>query len=120
MAGAWYHQRGRDYSMPNRPRALSAVRTPGDFSDRPNSVLAIGIFYEGHPGRSRGCAMRFRFLILAHLLVVAAMSSASADERANATFEVEYFFHKVYPGLHGPKAIAIGLDGSFGASWNQP
>jgi hypothetical protein len=56
--------------------------------------------------------------LIATLAILLAGDFAYADESNLPTLETEYYFRKVYPTKSKHKAMAVGLGGSFGGSWN--
>jgi hypothetical protein len=62
--------------------------------------------------------MRYWIILFAALAVSLASTNARADEGKLPILEAEYYFRKVYPTLQKHKAMAVGLSGSFSASWD--
>jgi hypothetical protein len=62
--------------------------------------------------------MRYWITLIATFAVLLAGNIAYADESNLPTLETEYYFRKVYPNKPKHKAIALGISGSFGTSWN--
>jgi hypothetical protein len=62
--------------------------------------------------------MRYWITVFVTLAALFAGDVVHADEGKLPTLETEYYFRRVYVGEPKYKAMAVGLDGSFGASWN--
>jgi hypothetical protein len=56
--------------------------------------------------------------LLVALGILLAGNTARADESNLPTLETEYYYRKIYLSKPKHKAMAIGLNGSFGTSWN--
>ena len=62
--------------------------------------------------------MRYSITLIAALAVLLAGNISYADEGKLPILEAEYYFRKVYLPLPKHKAMAVGLSGSFSASWS--
>lgn len=62
--------------------------------------------------------MRYWITLIAALAVLLAGDVVYADEGKLPILEAEYYFRKVYLTKPKHKAMAVGLSGSFSASWN--